>query len=214
MKKILVVICFFFIGKVANAQLMGSVSARDSLEVERRDTSIIDCNNTSCQGRIPCWEWIPSRETQLNPPIVINGVKYCSSRQTVSNWSYMDKEGICWTARTIITIYYPCSSNGSGGGISKLAYAHDGAEKKQALVAYPNPASNVITLEFFSDLTEPVNITIANLLGEVVMKSSVTSVVGLNRYQIDIGNLSSGIYIVLTESSQTNQVQKIKISKE
>ncbi len=70
---------------------------------------------------------------------------------------------------------------------------------------HPNPVKNVLNLSYNLQIT---NISIANMLGQEVFTQSPNA----NQMEVDLVNLSSGIYLIKVTSDQ--QTKTIKISKE
>ncbi|MES2485232.1 MAG: T9SS type A sorting domain-containing protein [Bacteroidota bacterium] len=76
---------------------------------------------------------------------------------------------------------------------------------KNAFTVYPNPATDFINIQSENGLTDSVNVTIVNMLGEVVVQNKVNAVSG----SIDLSTLAAGIYMVKTESGDISSVTKI-----
>ncbi|PZF74165.1 T9SS type A sorting domain-containing protein [Taibaiella soli] len=79
-----------------------------------------------------------------------------------------------------------------GGGCSDTANfnipvstAVGGLNNNQALVVYPNPATNVVNVDY----VEPVNISLHSLDGKEVLQAS-------NRHQFNVSNLAAGMYLL------------------
>lgn len=68
---------------------------------------------------------------------------------------------------------------------------------KEQVTIYPNPAQSTITIELAK--SEKVNLTIYNVLGEIVY----TSIISNSQTQINIANLSKGIYFLQLQSDKT-----------
>ena len=62
---------------------------------------------------------------------------------------------------------------------------------------YPNPAENMVTLEFNSYQGRAKTITFVNTLGQVLMEEKASVVDGLNKLEVDISSLPKGNYFVL-----------------
>ena len=69
---------------------------------------------------------------------------------------------------------------------------------------YPNPAENLITIENYADVASLKSLKIVNTLGQTVKQIEPKT----NTTQIDISNLSSGIYIIQFEGIYKNNYQK------
>ncbi len=67
--------------------------------------------------------------------------------------------------------------------------------------SYPNPYQNTFTLQFYTHKPALINVKILDLQGKVVKTyPAFQSIAGLNHYNIETPNVSSGTYILLMES--------------
>ena len=89
--------------------------------------------------------------------------------------------------------------------VTAQAIAGVSALSKNVFTVYPNPATDFLNIQYNGSVTDSVNITITNLLGEVVLQSAATSVSNT----VDISALASGIYMVKTQSGNISSVTKI-----
>lgn len=74
---------------------------------------------------------------------------------------------------------------------------------------YPNPASGIMTVKTTTDKNESLRLNIYDLTGKRVN----TETLHQNRQQIDIGELSNGIYMVEIQSKNLSGRQKLLIQK-
>jgi len=92
----------------------------------------------------------------------------------------------------------------------KFALGQTGIDKpiiRTEFTIYPNPASNQVSINLLEG-ENPERIRIINLAGQVVLNKSYES------YNIDISNLSTGIYLFqLTLRNQTTTTKKLVIIK-
>lgn len=80
------------------------------------------------------------------------------------------------------------------------------------LFLFPNPASDLINLEYLLQTNDNLNISVFNTIGQVIYSTNSKAKAGTNKMTLDISNLSTGIYIV---QLQGNTVSKsIKFIKE
>lgn len=80
-----------------------------------------------------------------------------------------------------------------------------------AISAYPNPAFDFATLTFQSVALSSYEIQLTDLSGKIVLKQNGTSVQGENKAELDMRNLSQGIYIIhLLHEGQTQQLKIVK----
>ena len=75
---------------------------------------------------------------------------------------------------------------------------------QNTLVAYPNPMSEVTSLNFNATVKENLTLSIYDQLGKVVYRQQVNASVGKNKVSIQRQNLSSGLYICKLESVNSN----------
>jgi hypothetical protein len=68
--------------------------------------------------------------------------------------------------------------------------------------AYPNPVSNVLNIEYTSDLT---SVSVFNLLGQQVLTKKVTA----TSTQIDMSGLNAGTYLVKVSSEKASKTVKV-----
>jgi hypothetical protein len=80
---------------------------------------------------------------------------------------------------------------------------------------YPNPGNGQITLEWsvVNGNSSVVKITIVDELGRIVYDNSETQTVGNNKKQLNLENLSSGIYSLRMQTDNSITVRKVVIMK-
>ena len=85
----------------------------------------------------------------------------------------------------------------------------DGFENKKELSLYPNPASDIVTLKIDNSNNTELTLNIYNLMGELVKSEMLKQ----NQQQINIGDLSSGVYMVTIKSKDFTENQKLIIQR-
>lgn len=80
-----------------------------------------------------------------------------------------------------------------------------------ALPAYPNPASDALTIEWISVAAKKVTVALADGLGKKVFSSEVMSAGGLNHQVMDLATLCNGIYFLSIDDGSDRKVQRILI---
>ncbi len=85
----------------------------------------------------------------------------------------------------------------------------DGFINEKKFSIYPNPASDIVTLNIDNANNAVLTLNIYNVIGKLI--SSVT--LKQNQKQIHIGDLSNGIYIVEIKSKELSEKQKLIIKK-
>ena len=70
--------------------------------------------------------------------------------------------------------------------------------------AFPNPASDKATVTFNSEINAKYSLKVIDLLGNVLITEELSAVEGYNSKEIDLKNISKGIYIVNVQSEGIN----------
>ena len=77
---------------------------------------------------------------------------------------------------------------------------------------FPNPTTDLISVEFFIPDNSPIEINIHTVKGELIKSISVQPIIGTHTKEIDIRHLSSGEYMISVNGSTSNS-QKLIIKK-
>jgi hypothetical protein len=84
-------------------------------------------------------------------------------------------------------------------------------EEPEAMSLYPNPASQMATLNFSSAKEGDYQIRVINALGQSVYSAEGKATEGANTLELNLQNLSTGLYIVhLVQDGSIQQVNLIK----
>ena len=78
---------------------------------------------------------------------------------------------------------------------------------------FPNPASNIITAQFSLELNSDVKLTLMNMIGEVVMTESLRVSQAVEKFDIDVTNIDSGVYYVIAETAGNREVRKVVVAR-
>lgn len=76
---------------------------------------------------------------------------------------------------------------------------------------YPNPSSGVCTVIWNAFTYETTNVTIYNQIGQVVFKQEITAIEGQNRMEMDLTNLSSGLYLLSIDNGNVARSSKLSL---
>jgi fibronectin type 3 domain-containing protein len=74
---------------------------------------------------------------------------------------------------------------------------------------YPNPANGSITLKFENQINKGMTLTLYNAIGEIVKTIAFQQ----NQQQMDVNDLSNGLYFVELKSGSEHSIQKLIIEK-
>ncbi len=80
----------------------------------------------------------------------------------------------------------------------------------QSLSVFPNPAREVLHIQFQSEENGPVDVQLIDLLGRVIMQKQLTKS-DLGNYQLQLSNAAKGTYILKLTVNQKEIKQKVVI---
>jgi hypothetical protein len=99
------------------------------------------------------------------------------------------------TARVLAVTSTVCPRIGEGSSLS--------------LIAYPNPTSSNLTVEFTSDQSQDVNMTMRDASGRVVYNELKAVATGANATLIDVSTFAKGIYMLQLQSNNTTETLRV-----
>ena len=77
---------------------------------------------------------------------------------------------------------------------------------------YPNPTTDELTVEFYHEIGEDIEIELFNLLGQRLWKDSFYAETGEVSHQIYLGGLATGTYLLrLTGTTETGTRKLVKL---
>jgi hypothetical protein len=79
------------------------------------------------------------------------------------------------------------------------------------LQVYPNPASEYINVSFNVEETQQVTISLRDAAGRVVYNEAIDAAAGFNNLQIDLSNLSKGVYFVQLQTASSSENTRLII---
>ena len=88
---------------------------------------------------------------------------------------------------------------------SSITSASNGSD----FTVYPNPASSLVTVDFISGNTSNYLIKLVDVTGRVVISESNVSVEGENYIQLNVSNLSKGIYMISVQKDNSTSFKKV-----
>ncbi|MEM7103658.1 MAG: T9SS type A sorting domain-containing protein [Bacteroidota bacterium] len=85
----------------------------------------------------------------------------------------------------------------------------DRSPRDSGMSIVPNPSTGQITIDLISDIETTQTFKIYTATGKQVFEKSVEAVPGLNQYEFDLNNLSSGMYIIERSDANTKSSEKL-----
>ena len=80
------------------------------------------------------------------------------------------------------------------------------------LDVFPNPVSDVANFQFVIGKSENISFYILDMLGNIVDEKKINSNYGVNKFDIDISKLPTGIYTYCFKNSNTLISKKLIVS--
>jgi len=225
---LLILCCYFGIKAQPSFELYYSESKLnngDTLKIQTQpnliDQQYIKVKNTSCCSKNVlvrknelslaqnteitfCWAECYPAETMLSPePILIEASTVCESFSTDFDAS---SEG---TSYVLYTFFDETNSNDSVSvyfqyNCGKASIANIINEVK--LSAYPNPAKNNITIDYFINNANNTFLRVYNIAGEIMYEKALQS--GSNKINIDLSNWNTGIYMYSIHRNKHTYISK------
>lgn len=82
-------------------------------------------------------------------------------------------------------------------------------EDNSGIIIFPNPGSNVLFLKTSNSINNKVIINIVDNAGKVVLQNKFNNLLNTLIYQIDVSDLSEGVYFIQIKTKQDIKVDKI-----
>lgn len=119
-----------------------------------------------------------------------------------------NNDSLDWN-RVCATPGYANTNTNSGCPTPTQGLASVNSHKSVAI--YPNPSRGLITLDLKAIAGREVNVTINNMIGNVVLESAVKNTNG--SAQVDLSELQNGVYIVKITAANGTFVQRVVLKK-
>ena len=96
---------------------------------------------------------------------------------------------------------------------------YPGAEVLAEMEVFPNPTAGILNIGIPGDMNKNVNVTIYNVLGEIVytaQQSELKTLKATNgrlQYSVDLGHLSDGSYLLKVQSGDKLFMEQVILSR-
>jgi hypothetical protein len=94
-----------------------------------------------------------------------------------------------------------------------IVLGQDDIDKRSSISLFPNPSTGSFTLEFKAIQAQKANLTVVDLTGKVILTQSLSDLNNGSKQNIELGGVSSGVYIVQVQTEKGVYQQKITIIK-
>jgi Secretion system C-terminal sorting domain len=95
--------------------------------------------------------------------------------------------------------------------VSDKVSADDLNSIKQILMIRPNPASEKATVDYTSELSQDVQLSVYSNSGSRVRQIHLKAVTGKNRFELTTSDLKSGIYLIELKGKKWNETAKLVV---
>ena len=83
-------------------------------------------------------------------------------------------------------------------------------ESENNITSYPNPFSTAIALKFNLSKTDKIVISVTDVFGKQIKNVAVEQgIAGMNKIEVDLSELNSGIYFCNLQTNEKEQVIKL-----
>jgi len=112
-----------------------------------------------------------------------------------------------------------CRASNSCGASSTILKAvtvnacrlSNGEVSEMQLSAYPNPAKDNLTISFTASANEMYSIQLVDMTGRLVMNQSSTSTSGINKQELNLQNISSGLYNLVVKRGEVTERLRVVV---
>lgn len=97
-------------------------------------------------------------------------------------------------------------------GYSNVGISNVDANSNKYFTISPNPASQILHLNFNLEHTQPIIVLVHDLLGRELIHKDLGLLLGNQRQQLDISSLHSGMYMVELSAGNRHWIQKLMVN--
>ncbi|HKR06842.1 MAG TPA: T9SS type A sorting domain-containing protein [Bacteroidia bacterium] len=113
------------------------------------------------------------------------------------------------TAYIVFDSNAPVVTNSTSTTVIHIVSVNELSPDVSDLLIYPNPSNNFLTIEMNLKEAAALNILLLNVTGQTIMKTESNVKPGIFKKQLEINDLSEGIYFLKIETSKGVNVVKI-----
>ena len=143
----------------------------------------------------------PNASTFLIPTTITRGADGGTNGDVEVSHYYIDDNMFSNTEFTV-AVNAPGCTVSSGVGINELN------NSITEVNFYPNPATINVTIDITLAENSKLDLTVMNCVGQTVYKTVVNGVAGSNKVNVDLNNLSNGIYFYQLKSANNKTITR------
>jgi PKD repeat protein len=83
----------------------------------------------------------------------------------------------------------------------------------RSLNVYPNPTSGVVRIDFELEVPQQVEIQVVNTIGQVVLKRTLNSSLGVQMEHLDLSSCAAGIYHLQVNTDEGVVTRRVAVQK-
>ncbi|MEO1450842.1 MAG: S8 family serine peptidase, partial [Bacteroidota bacterium] len=84
---------------------------------------------------------------------------------------------------------------------------------KAELTIAPNPARDLVTMQFVEEDERDIQVNVINMTGQTVLRKQFQSIEGENQYELNVADLAAGVYFVIMQDGMETQSKRLVIER-
>lgn len=155
------------------------------------DPQLPDLINSTANNTDTSWNFLSVQPGNYDMKVDVNWVAGCTSSRANHNTTRSNKASGIFVG-----------SGGSSSGISE--------EPLQEIMVMPNPTNDLVNVMFSSTSWSPISIRVIDVNGRIVRTYAPVKVMGQYTQQIDLSDLSAGLYNVILDNGTIKTLRVMK----
>jgi len=167
-----------------------------------------------CQGDVSPYS-VPTVDGTVSYNWTVTAGGYVSAGQGTKNIS------VTWLSTTTLAQVVSLTASNSCGVSARQSLSNitlsacprmaSGDQPGFELQAYPNPASDLVNMTFVAPNADDYRLRITDISGRVIHSEVISAPEGLNRAEVNLGHVNTGVYFVVIESSSASQQLRLMV---
>ena len=137
---------------------------------------------------------------------IVGTVNGAGNSSTIKNYLWIDESPLP------VTAYYRLKQTDFNGDLSYSNVLASSCQSNNNIVIYPNPAHGTFSFNYNSDKHENLTVELFNMAGQLILRKDFNELpLGYSEHNININDISNGIYYVKFSSANNQFTQKFSI---